>query len=93
MSAQTLQLPLGAHGADDLPDGFVIEERLDVRQNPAPIVFDLFHAGKRVAWTLRSRNSAIRWAWRIAGVPGGPHSPEPLPRRASVVAPWWAEAS
>lgn len=92
MSARTLQLALDGHGADNLPEGFVIEERLDPRQNPAPIVFDLFQAGKRVAWTLRSRDAAIRWAWRLAGAPHLATAPVPLTRRTPV-APWWARAS
>ena len=36
MSARTLELAIGNHGADNLPEGFVIEERLDAAvQNAA----------------------------------------------------------
>jgi hypothetical protein len=92
MSARTLGLALGDHDADDLPEGFVIEERSDARQNPAPIVFDLYRSGKRVAWTLRSRDAAIRWAWRLSGVAEVAQVPVPMARRVPTT-PWWARAS
>ncbi len=92
MSARTLELAIGNHGADNLPEGFVIEERLDARQDPAPIVFDLYRSGKRVAWTLRSRDAAIRWAWRLYGAAEVAQGPVPMARRAPT-APWWARAS
>jgi hypothetical protein len=92
VSAERLELALDGDGGNDLPDGFVIEERLDPRENPAPIVFDLFHRGKRVAWTLRSRDAAIRWAWRIAGVPLGAQVSFPM-RRRPAPALWWIQAS
>lgn len=92
MSARRLELALDRDLGSDLPEGFVIEERLDARENPAPIVFDLFQAGKRVAWTLRSRDAAIRWAWRIAGAPQHVSGPVPL-RRRPTAPPWWVQAS
>ena len=92
MSARTLELAIGGHAPDGLPEGFAIEERLDARQNPAPLVFDLYQAGRRVAWTLRTRDAAIRWAWRLASAPRVETTPVPLTRRGSA-APWWSQAS
>lgn len=74
-----------------VPDGFVIEQRLDERTLPSPIVFDVFRNGKRVAWGLRSRDAALRWADRLAGARS---TATPIAsRRIAPSAPWWNEAS
>ncbi len=92
MAAQSLGLETGSQGTGDLPDGFVIEERLDDRHVPAAIVFDVVSGGRRVAWGLRTRDAAVRWAVRLAGV-----APRTIPhirdRRRPVVSPWWTQAS
>lgn len=81
-----------ADSADtELPLGFRIEARHDDRYEPAPVVFDVFRGERRVAWSLRTRDAAVRWAWRVAGLPAAAPS-APIARRASA-SPWWAEAS
>ena len=48
MSARTLELALDGHGADNLPEGFVIEERLDARQKLARLLKGPGLGGKRL---------------------------------------------